>query len=324
LPAWNTISISGYHIREAGSTAVQEIAFTLANGIAYVQAAIEAGLDVDHFAPRLSFFFNAHSNFFEEVAKFRAARTLWAEIMRERFAAKKPDSMKLRFHSQTAGSTLTAQQVENNIVRTTIEAMAAVLGGTQSLHTNGKDEALALPTEAAARTALRTQQIIAHESGIADTVDPLAGSYYVEYLTDELVRRSRELIGQVDALGGAVHAIESGFYQQQISESAYEYQKRVETKDEIVVGVNSFVTEELHTPDTHKIDPALEREQAERVRSLRARRDAGAAKQAIESVGAAARSGENLMPPIIHAVESYATLGEIANEMRSVFGEFKE
>jgi methylmalonyl-CoA mutase, N-terminal domain len=312
LPSWNTISISGYHIREAGSTAVEEIAFTLANGIAYV----------DDFAPRLSFFFNAHSNFFEEIAKFRAARTLWAGIMRDRFQAQRPESMKLRFHSQTAGSTLTAQQIENNIVRTTIEAMAAVLGGTQSLHTNGKDEALALPTELSARTALRTQQVIAHESGIADTVDPLAGSYYVEYLTSELVSRSKELIAQIDSMGGAVRAIEQGFYQERIAHSAYEFQKNVESKTAIVVGVNAFVTEETHVPDVLKIDPELERDQAARVAATRARRDNSAALIALADVESAAKEGRNLMPPIITAVESLATLGEIADAMRRSFGEF--
>ena len=322
LPSWNTISISGYHIREAGATAVEEIAFTLANGSAYVDAALKAGLDVDRFAPRLSFFFNAHSNFFEEIAKFRAARTLWAEIMRDRFHAKQPDSMKLRFHSQTAGSTLTAQQIENNIVRTTIEAMAAVLGGTQSLHTNGKDEALALPTEASARTALRTQQIIAYESGIADTVDPMAGSYFVEYLTSELMRRSNALIEEIDSLGGAVQAIEMDFYQERIARSAYQFQKKVETKEEIIVGVNEFVTEELHAPETLRIDPALERDQVERVRALRAKRDSARTEAAIARVEQAAREGENLMPPIIAAVESFATLGEISDAMRKVFGEF--
>ncbi|MDP4200850.1 MAG: methylmalonyl-CoA mutase family protein [Bacteroidota bacterium] len=324
LPTWNTISISGYHIREAGATAVEEIAFTLSNGIAYVQAALDAGLDVDRFAPRLSFFFNAHSNFFEEIAKFRAARTLWAEIMRDRFHAKSQESMKLRFHSQTAGSTLTAQQIENNVVRTTIEAMAAVLGGTQSLHTNGKDEALALPTESSARTALRTQQIIAYESGIADTVDPMAGSYYVEYLTSELRRRSLELIGEIDAVGGAVRAIEHGFYQDQIARSAYEWQKKVESKQEIVVGVNEFVTEELNPPDVLRIDPNLEHEQAERVQALRAKRNQAATDRAIAAVEQAARSGENLMPLIISAVEAFATLGEISDTMRRVFGEYHE
>lgn len=322
LPSWNTISISGYHIREAGSTAVEEIAFTLANGIAYVDSALRAGLDIDDFAPRLSFFFNAHSNFFEEIAKFRAARTLWAEIMRDRFKAKKPESMKLRFHSQTAGSTLTAQQIENNIVRTTIEAMAAVLGGTQSLHTNGKDEALALPTELSARTALRTQQVIAHESGIADTVDPMAGSYYVESLTSELHARSKALIEQIDAMGGAVSAIEQGFYQERIAHSAYEFQKKVEQRTEIVVGVNAFVTEETHVADVLRIDPELERDQAARVQATRARRDQEAASSAIIRVEQAAREGQNLMPPIIAAVESLATLGEISDAMRRAFGEF--
>jgi methylmalonyl-CoA mutase N-terminal domain/subunit len=322
LPAWNTISISGYHIREAGSTAVEEIAFTLSNGIAYVQAALDAGLDVDAFAPRLSFFFNAHSNFFEEIAKFRAARTLWAEIMRDRFHAKNPDSLKLRFHSQTAGSTLTAQQIENNIVRTTIEAMAAVLGGTQSLHTNGKDEALALPTEEAARTALRTQQIIAYESGIADTVDPMAGSYFVEYLTSELMRKSLELIGQIDAIGGAVRAIEHGFYQDHLAQSAYVWQKKVETKEEIVVGVNEFVSEEFQTPETLRMDPKLEHDQVERVQALRARRDGAKTDASLVKVEQAAREGKNLMPHIITAVESFATLGEISDAMRRVFGEF--
>ncbi|SRR5579883_1310596 len=322
LPSWNTISISGYHIREAGATAVEEIALTLANGIAYVEAALKAGLDVDRFAPRLSFFFNAHSNFFEEIAKFRAARTLWARIMRDRFHSKNPDSMKLRFHSQTAGSTLTAQQIENNVVRTTIEAMAAVLGGTQSLHTNGKDEALALPTEEAARTALRTQQVIAYESGVADTVDPLAGSYYVEYLTSELMQRAQELMSQVDAMGGAVRAIERGFYQERIAASAYDWQKKVERKEEIVVGVNEFVTEELKTPETLRIDPKLEAKQTERVRALRAKRDRKATDTALIAVEEAARSGDNLMPHIIRAVEAFATLGEISDAMRRVFGEF--
>ncbi|HEY3874541.1 MAG TPA: methylmalonyl-CoA mutase family protein [Candidatus Kapabacteria bacterium] len=324
LPSWNTISISGYHIREAGATAVEEIAFTLANGIAYVEAALKAGLDIDRFAPRLSFFFNSHSNFFEEIAKFRAARTLWAQIVKERFQAKNSESMKLRFHSQTAGSTLTAQQIENNIVRTTVEAMAAILGGTQSLHTNGKDEALALPTEAAARTALRTQQILAYESGIADTVDPMAGSYFVEYLTSELMERSQSLIAEIDAVGGAVSAIESGFYQDRIAQSAYEFQKKVERKEEIVVGVNEFVTEELHAPETLKIDPKLEAQQIERVQRLRAERDQRKTDSAIASVEQAAREGGNLMPVLIAAVEAKATLGEISDAMRNVFGEYSE
>ncbi|HYM20701.1 MAG TPA: methylmalonyl-CoA mutase family protein [Candidatus Kapabacteria bacterium] len=323
LPSWNTISISGYHIREAGSTAVEEIAFTLANGIAYVQAAVDAGLDVDEFAPRLSFFFNSQINFFEEIAKFRAARTFWAELMKERFGAKKAESMKLRFHSQTAGSSLTAQQIENNIVRTTIEAMAAVLGGTQSLHTNAKDEALALPTEESARTALRTQQVIAYESGIADTVDPLAGSYYIEYLTNELIARSRELIGEIDSLGGSVKAIETGFIQERIARSAYEFQKRIEAKEDIIVGVNDFEEEEKLLTPTLKIDPSLEKEQIERVRALRAKRDNAAASKALGSVESAARDGSNLMPHIVSAIEQYATLGEIADAMRRVFGEYR-
>lgn len=322
LPSWNTISISGYHIREAGSTAVEEIAFTLANGLAYVKAAVDAGLDVDDFAPRLSFFFNSQINFFEEVAKFRAARTLWAELMKDRFGAKKAESLKLRFHSQTAGSSLTAQQIENNIVRTTIEAMAAVLGGTQSLHTNAKDEALALPTEAAARTALRTQQVIAFESGIADTVDPFAGSYYVEALTQELMTRSRELIEEIDALGGSVAALESQFIQERIARSAYEFQKRIETKEDIIVGVNEFVEEEGSVVPTLKVDPKLEQEQVERVKALRERRDQKATSAAIEAVASAAREGSNLMPAIVSAVEQFATLGEIADAMRNVFGEF--
>ncbi len=323
LPSWNTISISGYHIREAGATAVEEIALTLSNGIAYVQAALDAGLDVDRFAPRLSFFFNSHSNFFEEIAKFRAARTMWASIMRDRFHAKNPESMKLRFHSQTAGSTLTAQQIENNIVRTTVEAMAAILGGTQSLHTNGKDEALALPTEEAARTALRTQQILAYESGIGDTVDPMAGSYFVEYLTSELMRRGEALIQEIDSLGGAIRAIEAGFYQDRIAQSAYDFQKKVETKEEIVVGVNELVTEETQVPETLRLDPQLEEEQIARVRELRARRDQTRTNASIAAIESAAREGGNLMPHIIHAVESYATLGEISDAMRRVFGEFR-
>ena len=323
LPSWNTISISGYHIREAGATAVEEIALTLSNGIAYVQAALDAGLDVDRFAPRLSFFFNSHSNFFEEIAKFRAARTMWAHIMRDRFQAKNPESMKLRFHSQTAGSTLTAQQIENNIVRTTVEAMAAILGGTQSLHTNGKDEALALPTEEAARTALRTQQILAYESGIADTVDPMAGSYFVEYLTSELMHRAEELIEEIDSLGGAIRAIEVGIYQERIARSAYDFQKKVEMKEEIVVGVNEFVTEETQIPETLRLDPKLEAEQIARVRDLRARRDQTKTDSSLSAIETAAREGANLVPHIIHAVESFATLGEISDAMRTVFGEFK-
>ncbi len=322
VPAWNTISISGYHIREAGATAVQEIAFTLSNGLAYIQAAVDAGLHVDDFAPRLSFFFNAHINFFEEIAKFRAARSLWAKLMKDRFGAKKSESLKLRFHAQTAGSTLTAQQIENNIVRTTIEAMSAVLGGTQSLHTNGKDEALALPTEASARTALRTQQIIAHESGIADTVDPMAGSYYIEYLTSELEKRSLELIEKIDALGGSVKAIEINFLQDEIAQSAYEFQKKVETKEEVVVGVNEFTDSKNEDSATLTIDPNLERDQIARVQALRNKRDNPKTQAAIAEVERSARDGSNLMPHIVNAVESYATLGEISDAMRKVFGEY--
>ena len=322
LPSWNTISISGYHIREAGSTAVQEIAFTLANGLAYVKAAVDAGLDIDDFAPRLSFFFNSHLNFFEEIAKFRAARTLWAELMKERFGAKKSESLKLRFHTQTAGSSLTAQQIENNIVRTTIEAMAAVLGGTQSLHTNSKDEALALPTETSARTALRTQQVIAYESGIADTVDPMAGSYYVEHLTSELINRSRTLILQIDSMGGAVAAIEAGFVQEQIAQSAYDFQKRIETKEDIVVGVNDFISTETIEPTIQKIDPNLEQEQVERIRALRNRRNNKNSEKARANIEQSARDGSNLMPHIVNAVEQFVTLGEIADTMRTVFGEY--
>ncbi|MDQ3907905.1 MAG: methylmalonyl-CoA mutase family protein, partial [Acidobacteriota bacterium] len=281
VPKWNTISISGYHIREAGSTAAQEIAFTLADAIAYVQSAVDAGLRVDEFAPRLSFFFNAHNNLLEEVAKFRAARRLWARIMRERFGARDPRSLMLRFHTQTAGSTLTAQQPEVNVVRTTIQALAAVLGGTQSLHTNASDEALALPTEQSARVALRTQQVIAYESGVADTVDPLAGSYAVEQLTNDLERLASDYIRKIDAMGGTLRAIESGYIQREIQEAAYRYQRAVETNDAVVVGVNRFQTEETETPPTLRIDPSIERAQIERVRALRARRDNDAAESAL-------------------------------------------
>jgi methylmalonyl-CoA mutase, N-terminal domain len=324
VPDWNTISISGYHLREAGSTAVQEVAFTLGNGMAYVEAAIRAGLDVDRFAPRLSFFFNAHNNFLEEVAKFRAARRMWARIMREHFRAKNPRSWMLRFHTQTAGSTLTAQQPENNIVRTSIQAMAAVLGGTQSLHTNSFDEALALPTEQAARIALRTQQIIAYESGAPQTVDPLAGSYYVETLTDEIEKRAAEYLGKIEVFGGMLQAIERGFVQQEIQNAAYDYQQQVDRQEAIVVGVNRFeVQEEKPIPIQH-IDPTLEARQVERVRALRARRAAGPWEAALSGVEAAARSGRNLMPPILQAVEACATVGEISDAMRRVFGEYKE
>ncbi len=324
VPEWNTISISGYHMREAGSTAVQEVAFTLGNGMAYVEAAVKAGLDVDKFAPRLSFFFNAHNNFLEEVAKFRAARRMWARIMREHFKAKNPRSWMLRFHTQTAGSTLTAQQPENNIVRTAIQALAAVLGGTQSLHTNSYDEALALPTEQAARIALRTQQVIAYESGAPQTVDPLAGSYYIEALTNEIEKRAAEYLGKIEVMGGMLKAIERGFVQQEIQNAAYEYQQAVDLEDSIVVGVNRFTVEEEKPIPIQKIDPALEPKQIERVRALRTRRNAAAWKEALKKVEGAARSGENLMPRILTAVEAYATVGEISDAMRRVFGEYRE
>ena len=324
VPEWNTISISGYHMREAGSTAVQEVAFTLGNGMAYVEAAIKAGLDVDEFAPRLSFFFNAHNNFLEEVAKFRAARRMWARIMREHFKAKNPRSWMLRFHTQTAGSTLTAQQPENNIVRTAIQAMAAVLGGTQSLHTNSFDEALSLPTEQAARIALRTQQIVGYESGVPNTVDPLAGSYFIESLTGEIEQRANDYLEKIAALGGMLKAIERGFVQQEIQNAAYEYQQAVDREEAVVVGVNRFEVEEEKAIPIQKIDPALEPKQIERVRALRARRDSGACKDTLKKVEDAARSGENVMPRILQAVEAHATVGEISDAMRRVFGEYRE
>jgi methylmalonyl-CoA mutase, N-terminal domain len=324
VPEWNTISISGYHMREAGATAVQEVAFTLANGAAYVQAAINTGLDIDVFAPRLSFFFNAHSNFLEEVAKFRAARRMWAHIMREKFGAKNPRSWMLRFHTQTAGSTLTAQQPENNIVRTAIQAMAAVLGGTQSLHTNSFDEALSLPTEQAARVALRTQQIVAYESGAPNTIDPLAGSYFIESLTDDIERHANGYLEKIEALGGMLKAIERGFVQQEIQNAAYEYQRAVDAGEATVVGVNRFVQESEKAVPIQKIEEHLERQQIERVRALRAKRDPMACRQAITGVQDAARSGENLMPRILNAVEAYATVGEISDAMRNVFGEYRE
>jgi len=324
LPEWNTISISGYHMREAGSTAAQEVAFTLANGITYVQAAMDAGLDVDRFGPRLSFFFNAHNNFLEEIAKFRAARRIWAGIMRDRFRAKNPRSWMLRFHTQTAGSTLTAQQPENNIVRTAIQALSAVLGGTQSLHTNGYDEALALPTEEAARIALRTQQIIACESGVANTVDPVAGSYAIESLTGQIEQRVQEYFNQIDKLGGMLRAIERGWVQQEIQNAAYGYQRAVDTGEATVVGVNRFTRENEPPIPTQRIDEELERRQIERVRALRARRDSGPWQQSVERVRDHARTGANLMPAILEAVESYATVGEIASALREVFGEYQE
>ena len=324
VPDWNTISISGYHMREAGSTAVQEVAFTLGNGMAYVEAAIKAGLDVDKFAPRLSFFFNAHNNFLEEVAKFRAARRMWARIMREHFKANNPRSWMLRFHTQTAGSTLTAQQPENNIVRTAIQALAAVLGGTQSLHTNSYDEALALPTEQAARIALRTQQVIACESGAPQTIDPLAGSYYVETLTNEIEKRAAEYLGKIEVLGGMLKAIERGFVQQEIQNAAYEYQQQVDHQEAIVVGVNRFEVEEEKPIPIQRIDPALEPRQIERVRALRTKRDAAPCQAALKAAEDAARSGANVMPHIIAAVEAYATVGEISDALRRVFGEYRE
>ncbi|MGB6386685.1 MAG: methylmalonyl-CoA mutase family protein [Terriglobales bacterium] len=326
VPEWNTISISGYHMREAGSTAVQEVAFTLGNGIAYVEAAIRAGLDVDKFAPRLSFFFNAHNNFLEEVAKFRAARRMWAKIMRDRFHAKNPKSWMLRFHAQTAGSTLTAQQPENNIVRTAIQAMAAVLGGTQSLHTNSYDEALALPTEASARIALRTQQVIAFESGAPQTVDPLAGSYYIESLTNEIEKRAVDYLEKIGAMGGMLKAIERGYVQQEIQNAAYEYQQAVDRLEAVVVGVNRFQMqgEDEKAVPIQRIDPSLEPKQVERLRTLRARRNTETWKAAIRAVEDTARSGDNLMPRILAAVEANATVGEISDAMRRVFGEYKE
>jgi methylmalonyl-CoA mutase N-terminal domain/subunit len=324
LPRWNTISISGYHIREAGSTAVQEVAFTFANAIAYVQAAIDSGLNVDEFAGRLSFFFNSHNNLFEEVAKFRAARRMWARIMKERFGAQNPRSMMLRFHTQTAGSTLTAQQPDNNIIRTTLQALAAVLGGTQSLHTNSRDEALSLPTDESARIAIRTQQIIAYESGVADTVDPLAGSYFVEKLTDEIEERAFEYIGKIDEMGGAVEAVKNHFFQTEIARSAYEYQKKVESGEQVIVGVNKFTIEEEPPEDLLRIDEAAVARQIERLQQLRKRRDNRAVQKALEQLKEAAQGEQNLMPPIIHAVEQYATVGEISDTLRSVFGEYHE
>ena len=324
VPAWNTISISGYHIREAGSTAAQEIAFTLADGIAYVDAAVSVGLKVDDFAPRLSFFFNSHNNLLEEVAKFRAARRLWARIMKERFNAQNPKSQMLRFHTQTAGSTLTAQQPEVNVVRTTIQALAAVLGGTQSLHTNSMDEALSLPTETAARIALRTQQVIAFESGVADTVDALAGSYAIEELTNQLEQKAVAYIEKIDAMGGMLKAIENGFPQREIQEAAYEYQKAVETNDAIVVGVNRFQIEERDTIPIHKADEAIERNQIERLRAVRERRDKSKAENSLTKLEDAAKSNENLLPKILDCVENYATVGEISNRLRTVWGEYRE
>jgi methylmalonyl-CoA mutase, N-terminal domain len=324
LPRWNSISISGYHIREAGATAVQEIAFTLANGIAYVDAAVKKGLDIDKFAPRLSFFFNAHNDLFEEVAKFRAARKLWAKIMKERFNASNPKSMMLRFHTQTAGCTLTAQQPDNNIIRVTIQALAAVLGGTQSLHTNSRDEALSLPSQKAVTIALRTQQIIAHESGVTETVDPMAGSYYMEKTTKEIEDGVMDYINQIEKLGGAPKAIEKGFIQREIQNSAYQYQRDVEDKKRIVVGVNQFQSEEESMKDLLKVNPEIEQRQLKKLKEVKNERKESEVQEKLNLLRNVASSDKNLMPYILDCVKSYATLGEICNQLRDVFGEYKE
>ncbi|MGA7160681.1 MAG: methylmalonyl-CoA mutase family protein [Bacteroidota bacterium] len=322
LPSWNTISISGYHIREAGSTAVQEVAFTLSNAREYVSAAVNAGLSVDVFAPRLSFFFNAHNNFFEEVAKFRAARRLWASMMKNEFGATNPDAMKLRFHAQTGGSTLTAQQIDNNVPRTTIQALAAVLGGCQSLHVNSKDEALALPTEETARVALRTQQIIAFESGVPETVDPLAGSYFVESLTDETESRVKDYLRKIDALGGAVKAIEAQYYQSEIAESAYKYQKSIDDKEKLIVGVNAFEREEEISQELLQVNESIRAEQTHGLNTIRKSRDAQSVKQSLRNLLDAAKGTDNVIPHILQAVEAYATIGEISNVLREAWGEY--
>jgi methylmalonyl-CoA mutase N-terminal domain/subunit len=324
VPQWNSISISGYHIREAGSTAVQEVAFTLANGIAYVEAALKAGLDVDAFGPRVSFFFNAHLDFFEEVAKYRAARRLWAKIMKERFKAKDPRSMMIRFHTQTAGCTLTAQQPKNNIVRVAFQALAAVLGGTQSLHTNSMDEALCLPSEEAVQVALRSQQIIAYESGVSDTVDPLGGSYYVEELTREIFDRSEAYIKKIDDMGGAAAAIEKGFIQREIQDSAYQYQREIERSERIVVGLNRFKVQEEKPRNLLRVDPAVRLSQIEKLKKMKSRRDLKLVAEALAELKRAAQGEDNLMGPILRAVKTYATLGEICDTLREVFGEYKQ
>jgi methylmalonyl-CoA mutase, N-terminal domain len=329
LPNWNTISISGYHIREAGSTAVQEVAFTFANAIAYVEAAVAAGLDVNRLGQRLSFFFNAHNDFLEEIAKYRAARRLWAQIMRDRFGATNPRAQQLRFHTQTAGSTLTAQQPDSNIVRVAVQALAAVLGGTQSLHCNGRDEALALPTEESAAIALRTQQIIAFESGVPNTVDPAGGAYAIEEMTDRIERDARALLDRIDALGGTLAAIESAFIQREIQDAAYRAQQRIDSGETVVVGMNRYVEDEPQDEpkariDTLTIDPAIENRQVARVRAVRATRNAAEWRAALDAVAAAARAPDNLVPPIIRAVEAYATIGEISDTLRGVFGEHRE
>jgi len=324
LPSWNSISISGYHIREAGADAVQELAFTLSNGMAYVNAAVNAGLDVDDFAPRLSFFFNSHNNFFEEIAKFRAARKMWAMIMKERFGAKDPRSMMMRFHVQTAGSTLTSRQIDNNIVRVTLQALAAVLGGCQSLHTNSRDEALALPTEESVRIALRTQQIIAYESGVPASVDPIGGSGLVEYLTDEIEKKAYVYIEEIDAMGGAIKAIEQGYMQQHIGRSSYKYQKEVENREKVVVGENMFIVEEERHQDMLKIDERVRERQVEKLRRVKKERDNEHVNVALETIRAVAKGEENIFPSILEAVKAYATIGEISGALRDVWGEFKE
>ncbi len=324
IPTWNTISISGYHIREAGSTAVQEVAFTLSNAIAYVEAALKAGLEVDQFAPRLSFFFNAHSNFFEEIAKFRAARRIWAKLMKERFGAKNPRSLMLRFHTQTAGSTLTAQQPDVNIMRVAYQALSAVLGGTQSLHTNSRDEALALPSEHSVLLALRTQQVVGYEIGAADTVDPLGGSYFIETLTDHMEEEVMRYIDRIDEMGGSVEAIEKGFIQKEIQASAYQYQKEVESQERVVVGVNKFQTSGEQPMDLLRMDPATSQRQVERIKEVRLSRDQGKVSDALQELRKAAQSDDNLMPHILKAVKAYATLGEICGVLRDVFGEYQQ
>ena len=324
MPRWNSISVSGYHIREAGSTAVQEVAFTLANGVAYMEAAAATGLDVNAVGRRLSFFFNAHSDFLEEIAKFRAARRMWAHLMRDRFAATDPKAQQLRFHTQTAGSTLTAQQPDNNVVRVTLQALAAVLGGTQSLHCNARDEALALPTETSATLALRTQQVILHESGVTDLVDPMGGSYAIEWLTDKIETEATALLGQIDDMGGTLAAIERGFIQRQIQDSAYAAQQAIDSRNATVVGVNKYESDDPVRPEVFRIDPQLEREQIDRVRAVRAGRSDAECQSALQAVEASARDGSNLVPPILAAVERHVTLGEVADALRRVFGEHRE
>jgi methylmalonyl-CoA mutase N-terminal domain/subunit len=324
LPQWNPISISGYHIREAGSTAVQEVAFTLANAIAYVGEVLSRGISVDAFAPRLAFFFNAHSDFLEEIAKYRAARRIWARIMRDDFGARRPQSMMLRFHTQTAGSSLTAQQPDNNVVRVALQALSAVFGGTQSLHTNSLDEALALPTERSARIALRTQQIIAHETGVASTIDPLAGSYYLEWLTGQVEEGARGYLGRIAAMGGTLHAIEEGFQQSEIQEASYRWQNEVDSGERVIVGVNRFQSEDAEATEIHRVDPELQTRQVERLRALREERNEVEVTGRLEQLRNAAESRDNLMPYIVECVQSLATLGEISDALRSVFGLYEE